>query len=211
MTEGQDVLTIRGLQEGFDTPLRKFTGTLDSYGIEDNRPAELNFTNITVIESVEPYPFPSAVVSIWPSTKVKSKWGVFGVALGKFIQPHEDLRDCCGKVFGMMFTPGHMLPTKNEETGEWKDLPKECWEVYSLDGAEVSADGTAPAAVSPAEKAMQLLDGKNLQTFNQAAMADTVVRADPEILGQIVGKTFVQSLLDAGLFTMDGEGTYHKV
>ena len=209
--EVQEALTIRGLQDDFGTPLRKFTGRLDSYGVEQGKPAMLNFTELEVIASIEPYPFPSGVIEIWPSTRVKSKRGVFGTSLGKFIQPHEDLRDCIGKVIGMEMTEGHMLPKKDDESGEWKNVPMSAWEVFSVDGMQLAADGSAPAAKTPAERAMELLDGAGLGEFNQKAMADTVIRDDPTLLQQIVGKTFAQSLLDAGVFTKDQDDVYHRV
>ena len=207
--EGQDLLTIRGLQEDFGTPIKKFKGTLVGYTLEPEKPAKLNFDNVEIIESTEPYPYPTCTIEIWPSNRIKSNWGIFGVSLGKLIPPEQDLKDCINKRFGMEFTGGHMLRRKNKETEEWGEVPVSAWEVYEVDGVTAGEPGAAP--VSARDRAKALLDGKTIGDFNKAAMADDAVRNDQELLASIVAKTFTAELVDSGEFIKDGDDIYRKV
>lgn len=205
----QDVLSIRGLQEAFGTPIKKFKGTLESYGVEPDKPAKLNFTDIEIIHSTEPYPYPTCVIEIWPNNKVKSTWGVFGTSLAQLIQPEQDLRDQVGKRFGMEFTSGHMMSRKNKESGEWEEKDIPAWEVFELNGVTAGEPGAAP--ISAFDRAVSLLQGKAIGDFNKAAMADELVRNDADLLAAIVGKTFASGLVDTGVFTKDTDDVFHKV
>ena len=208
----RDMLSIRGLLDNDfkQTPLREFKGVLDSYGVEEKKPCALNFRDMEVIDSLEPYPFPTGVIEIWPSAKIKSQWGIFGVSLGAIIPEGHDLKDCINSTFHMKMTPGHLLPrkVKDEATGveEWKDVPKECWEVISLDG--VNVDG---AGASPQEVAMGILDGNTLMSFNLDALQNDVVRSDPALLSAIINKEFAATAVAKCQFTLDPGGVYHKV
>ena len=208
----RDMLSIRGLTDSDfkQSPLREFKGVLDSYGLEEKKPVSMNFREMEVIDSIEPYPFPTGVIDIWASPKIKSVWGVFGVSLAKLIPEGSDLKDCINGNFHMKMTPGHMLPKKikDEATGieEWKDVAKECWEVISFNG--VTADGVGK---SPTDTATDLLDGKTLMNFNLDALQNEIIRGDNELLSAIVSKAFADGLVAAGKFTIDPEGIYHKV
>ncbi len=207
--EGQDLLSIRGLQEDFGTPIKEFKGVLVGYTLEPDKPAKLNFDQVEIIESSEPYPYPTCTIEIWPSNRVKSNWGIFGTSLGKIIPADQDLRDCISKVFWMKFTPGHMLRRKNKETEEWGDVAVNAWEVIEAGGAGGGATSGAQG-MTAIDKAKALLDGKNVVDFNKAAMADDLVRSDPELLKSIVAKTFVAELVDSGSFTKDGDDVFHS-
>ena len=95
MTE--DLITTRGLTEGeAATPLRKFYGILDSYSPEERygkTSVVMNFKDVEVIESTEPYPFPIAVIPIKLSNRKNSAWGVFSESLNAIIPEDQDIKE----------------------------------------------------------------------------------------------------------------------
>ena len=215
-------LSTRGLIDADFGPLRRFTGILDStptdkqtFGEGDkareSTRVSLNFKEIDVKESVEPYHFPIYVVTLSQSTRKKSRWGVFSEGTPKdrsvgfnnvvdqqyspeqldptspeYIKPSErmDLKDCLGKRFGMVLTDGQEgrpEPMNLFDGRSNTDKPTPAWTVYEVEGI-----GTAGGqGTSPMEVAMDLLDGKTLAQFNKDALANPVIRGDTTLLQSI--------------------------
>ena len=216
MATERDPMSIRGLQEGEGrTPLRKFYGNLDSY---ISRPAktyegtvvDLNFADVEVIQSTEPYNFPIAIIPVALSNRVSSRWGVFSNSLSACIPPEEDLKHQVGKRIGMVFSDGldgrpepHSLysgRTKREE-------PTACWEVFEVAGVVAGAEVT-----SPKERAKRLLVGKTLAEFNAVAFQDPILRMpqNADLLRSVISKTFAKALVQAGEAAVDASGVYHE-
>jgi len=92
MPNGQEALpkpSARNLTEGFfRTPLRKFWGTLDIIntelrpGFNEGDPKKAwhiaIFSDIEVLESIEPYMFPVAQLEFPASTRKYSQRGIYG-------------------------------------------------------------------------------------------------------------------------------------
>ncbi len=239
--------SIRGLIDSDIGPLRRFTGVLasmpeDTQKYQEGTPEErtstrvsLNFKELEVIESIEPYHFPIYTVNLTESNRKKSKYGVFGVSLAavldmqyseeqkdptspEYVKPQDrmDLKDCIGKRMGLVMADGedgrpatHELfdgRAKDETHPRGQDVPTSTWEVYMVEGI-----GTAEeSAFTPIGKAMSLLDGTTLTGFSQAAMADDLIRTDVELL-QAIGMpvsaktSFVNTMIASKKFTKDAK------
>ena len=238
--------SVRGLIDTDIGPLRKFTGILDSAPREPKTSktgkaystVTLNFKDIEVIEAIEPYHYPIFSIELMESNRKGSKWGVFGESLvaildqqysadeldpgsPNFVHPKDrmNLSDCFGKRFGMVMADGEDGRPKSPDlwdgrTNEGKggNVPTPSWKVYSVEGIG-SADSSG---ATPEEEAMQLLDGKTLAEFNQAALQNEAIRSDVALL-QAIGsppaspKNFANALVKAGKFSKDAQGVYHKV
>ena len=70
---------------------------------------------------------------------------------------------------------------------------------------------TVPTGVTPAQQALNLLDGKTLQEFNQLVFQDPLVKNDPEVQKTIIANTFIPPMEASGMITKDENGVYHKV
>jgi hypothetical protein len=208
MADEQELpVTTRGLTSSDfqGTPLRHFMGTLDEIVKEPGKFKErfnINFSGIDVIESTEPYPYATATISIPGSNRWSSRWGIFAKSVNAIIPETEDILDQTGKRFEMKLTPNHMLYDGKEQ----KELPKECWEVVSIDG--VSAE---TAAVPLNELLEEELNGKTLPEFNKAVFANPAVRNDKDLMKSLQDGSFVKGLVDSGRYSKDENNIYRKV
>lgn len=205
MTE--DLVSVRGLvdSEFGGTPLRKFTGVLDSYYPEDRTfgtQVILNFKDVEVLESVEPYNFPTATISIKLSNKKNSGWGVFSESVAALLPEDQDIKDCIGKRIGMEMEVGHEYGT-DRQTGE--PMLGNPWKVFELEGVVAGAKVTTAT-----DRAKELLAGKTRAEFNKAAYADPIIRKDTALQRAITDKSFINSLIQLGEFTEDENGVISK-
>lgn len=200
--------SVRGLEDA-GTPLRKFRGTLDSVPPPEDRYGKmritLNFRDVEVIESVEPYHFPIAQISMNQSNRKNSGWGVFGDSLAKLLPDDEDLKDCIGRRFGMVMELGHKYG-EDRQTGE--DLIGNPWRVFELEGK--TAAGEKGGTKDALEVARGLLDGRTRADFNAKAFADETIRKDTNLQQSIIDKSFITAELQLGNFEEDAEGIFHR-
>jgi len=197
--------SVRGLIDSeFQTPLRKFTGILDSFYREERQYSTvvvLNFKGLEVIRSTEPYILPIAQISIKESKKKKSSWGIFGESLAAFLAEEEDLKDCVGRRMGMEMEEGHIFG-KDRDTKE--DLIGNPWRVYYVAGAKAGIAGVQPAVA----RARELLIGKTRAEFNKAAYADPLIKNDVALQRAITDRSFITSLLQIGQVIEDANGVF---
>ena len=202
----QPEVTIRGLEGG--TPLREFIGVLDSYqrdvrayeGVDRTR-VTLNFRDVEVIESTEPYIFPVAQISI-PESK-GGMWRIFGSSLVKLLTDDEDIKDAVGRRLRMKLTPGHSMGKDRNPNSDTfgQEIIRDCWEVQEIVGA--------PKKVNAIARALELLDGKNLAEFHQVVYADSAIKGDAQLLSSIINATFITAMESTGKVTKDSSGIYH--
>lgn len=229
-------LKTRGFETGFQrTPLREFIGRLDSITsamVERFQPPRLevlyNFSELEVIQSTEPYQFPIAQISLMHSNRDKSVMGYFGASVDRVVNAEFYDKDgkpvdppagqlvkgqgyLIGKVLHMKLTPGH--PIWDKESGLEK--PRECWELTEIVGEASPTKaqaGTAPASggvITPVQRALQILDGKTLQQFNNEVFKDSVCKADADLVGSIINNQFIPPLESTGMVTKDADGVFH--
>jgi hypothetical protein len=201
LADTDSLVSVRNLTEGFGTPLRRFKGKFHSYATRPENqwkktPVDLNFQDVVVVESTEPYSFPTATISINLSKTKKSMWGVFGSSLAKFLKEGEDIKDAQGKMMELALTPGHDFG-KNQR-GEV--IIVDCWEVIALEGSGVKVD--------PVARALELLDGKTIPEFNQKAFGDPIIRGS-SVASSLLDNTFIPAQEAAGKIIKDKEGVYH--
>jgi hypothetical protein len=204
MAEVTDMLTTRGLKDGFGTPLQEFIGLLDSYSTRKDEKfnklrVTFNFKDIKVIKSSEPYNFPIAPIDINFSEHKKSNWGVFSGSANKFMPDNEDLPWLKGKRVHMALTPGHDFGKDKEG----KPMIRDCWEVVGIDGVS--------GKVPPEERVIEILDGKTDVQFNQIALTDPILKSAPGIMDSLVNQTLLPALETQGKITKDAAGVWHKV
>lgn len=195
----------------FGTPLRRFKGLLKEYVPEEKQgdsgsymTITFNFTDIEVIESVEPYPFPIATINISYSTSTGTKWDALAASIKKAIGMSVTLDDLVGKVQVWAYIPAK-LRTKLDD-GKWGDVEQETWQVASVEGADPEA-----AADSITEHILDMIDGKTEQDFYQEFYQDEEVRKHPDLITAASERNLLKSLEDAGRISRDSEGIWHKV
>ena len=223
------------------TPTEKQTWNEGTPEARDSLRISLNTKDIEVIEAVEPYHFPIYTIQFTLSNRKKSKYGVFGTSLAEildqqyseaqrdpnspdYVKPADrmDLKDCIGKRLGFVIADGeegrpplHLLfdgRAKDETHPKGQDMPTPAWECYMVEGVGVKGGEGS----SPLDKAMELLDGKTVAQFNQAALANDVVRSDVNLLQSIgmpvsAPNSFTNTMVTGGKFTKDDQEIFHKV
>lgn len=204
--------SVRGLKDSsFGSPLTHFKGKFHSYAtslsqFKDKKGNSkvnviLNFSEVDVKASREPYNFPTAQIEIPYSEYNKSRWGQWGNSLAKFLSDGEDVAQAVGRTLEMKVTDGHDLGQKDEVTKA--KVLSSCWEVIGIEGAGVKVD--------PMTRLMELIEGKSTQEFNQLALADTSIRADQTIVAGLINNTLLSSLETKGQIKKDDKGIWHKV
>ncbi len=215
-------VSVRGLEDGFQgTPLRKFSGVFEGYTEEpatgyDGVRVNLQFSDVEVEQSTEPYNLPTVVLNIGLSKKKKSKWGYIADSIAAIIPEDEDLKDQYGKRFVLVLCDGQegrpegkLIWSKDADRAKFPtgEIPMAVWEVLEIAGTSKGDDGKINTSK---DKAMKILDGKTLSEFNKLAYADPDIRKDVELQRGITNKSFVAGLVAAGAFEKDMNGVYHK-
>lgn len=223
MTTEQDLVSVRGLVDsGFEEPLRKFTGTFDSYetapaqGYSGTR-VELNFLNIDNV-TVAPgfvYNFPTATINVGLSNKHKSKFGYLADSLAALIPAEDDIKDCKGRVMTLVYCDGQdgrpapePIWNKEADPAEFPDkmVPTPVWIVTEVEG--VSAGDAETSGASAAELAEKELIGKTRAQFNKWAFDNPLVRKDVALQRSIQDKSFINSLIQLGKVEEDENGIF---
>ena len=231
-------LQVRGFEEGFQrTPLRDFWGKISSITGEMRTGtrgafavALYNYDEVEVIESNEPYTSPIAQLEVPVSTRAKSGMGYLGKSIDNVINaglpidaPQAQAKNqdyIIGKMCHMKFTPGHLVPSRDDTTGQWGEKSTECWELLEIRGEGMAAPTPAvasPGAVVPPvatgvdanQQALSLLDGKTEQQWHQAVFVDPVVKANTAVIQTIINRTFLTGLEAAGAVIKGEDGVYH--
>lgn len=233
-------LRTRGYESGgFRSPLRHFRGKLTSItgsmvqrGNMQQARLEVayNFSDVEVFDSTEPYPHPIAQITIMHSTRTKSGMAVLGTSMDKILNanidkntPQEQAKNqdaLIGVMQEWKVTSGHMMWDSKEE----KETPRECWEVVWAEGfggtphsgttptttANPASTPTTSSGETPLQRAINLLDGKTQQQWNNIVFQDEVVKNDTALINNIINGKFLPPLEEAGTITKDDNGVYHK-
>lgn len=196
-------------------PLRRFKGMCQSIE-EDVRKGDrgeytvivFKFTDLEVIESVSPFPFPTAEIQISHSDRSETRWAAMGDSIRRLLGPDEgaDAMVLQGKnqEWAMLPAPTRRPEDPQNPGGNWVTADTECWQVITVEGA-------AEAAENLTEHLLDLADGKTDTQFHAAALADDKVRADPKTITAITDRKLLPALFEAKRLTRDAEGVLHKV
>lgn len=214
---------------GGDTPLRHFKGTLaglklDQRQSNDGRSyavALFDFTDLEVLESTEPFPFPIAQIGISYKPPAKSrggtKWEAFAGSLRKLMPKNPDPEELKGKAqeweqlerpLRSALTDEEGMPVLDGNNKQlWGEVPTLCWTVISVEGlgSTKEADEDFNAYL------VDLADGKTEPKFYEDALTDSKVTARPNIVEAITGRKLLDTLKEMKLIDRDAEGILHKV
>ena len=225
-----------GLRQGFDNPLLDFEGTLTevvhrSQNFEAQPGGQsartqwyvaLRFSDLRVHDSKTPWNLPTAEVEIPASEMENSRWGLFAQSLNKFLGEDEatSLVQAGAKAGPRMRLIQHVQYGQNYEMGEDRRAPKDgitgkrppilidWFEVTEIVGHSA---GNVNGQVSSAEARMlDLLHGKDINTFQHDAIADPVIRSDQALSNAIINGQIIPRLVAEGKVIKVGD-TYEVV
>lgn len=231
----QDLISIRGLTDGFETPVRSFDGIFGEYGSKGagnfgGSIVSVSFKEIDNVVAISPYNLVTVTLEMWLNNKHKSEWGYFGDSLAELILPDEDIKDCIERRMSLVFCDGKddrpapkpiwrkEPPADLLEKYPDKMIPTAVWIVTAVEGVGAGPTGLAEG-VSAADWAEQNLTGsatgpgasKGPMTradFNKWAFADPQVRKDTSLQRSITDKSFINSLLQLERVVEDGDGVF---
>ena len=217
---------------GADTPLRHFKGTLaPDMELSEERTTKdgsrkyvvlnFNFADLEVIESVEIYPFPIALITVGyappQSSRGGTKFEALAGSLRKLMPDQLDIDLLKGKRQewkmeerslrrGLTDEEGNPLMDGNQKQ-LWGNVPTLCWTVVAVEGlgSVEEADNNFNAFL------VDLAEGKTEPQFYEAALTNSKVTARPNIVEAITGRKLLDTLKEMGLLTRDAEGILHKV
>ena len=214
--------------EGGDTPLRRFVGVLKEFK-QANRESnegrkyiigQFNFVDLEVLDSVEIYPYPIAVIEIGyvpPKTsRGGTKWEAFAASLRKLMPQGPDVDALVGKKQEWLMVERQLRRALNNDDGSpmmdgngraiWGDTPVLCWTVNSVEGI-----GSAEQKDEDFNKFLvDLANGKNEPQFYEAALGEKDVRDRPNIVKALTDRLLLTTLMEMNLLTRDAEGILHK-
>lgn len=199
--------------KAFGTPLLRFKAVLNEYKSEKRKDDNSNrewmivkfeFTDLVVIESTEPYPFPVAIVDVGYSSTEKTKWDALAQSIKRLFGRTPALDEIVGKMQEWHFTDCK-LRTLDDSDKQWKDLPGQAWQVVSIEGL-----GPIPDAADLTELVLDMLDGKTERDFYQEFYQNSEVRKDQNLVESATNRQLLTTLETAGRAHRDGEGVWHR-
>ena len=201
----------------FGTPLRRFDGVLQEYvptkhaaqeGGREYMTIVFNFVDVVVIESVEPYAFPIATISVPYNTTTETRWDALASSIKKVFGHTPSLEELVGKKQQWAFLSAKL---RKKEGDDWITANEEAWQLVSIEGvgSGVSGSGTTPSSDIDAH-ILTLLDGKTEQDFLQAFYQDPEVRKFPDLITAATNRELLPSLEKAGRIGRDPQGIWHK-
>lgn len=213
-------------------PVTRFRGVLapppeeqDGFGVtktadEGSRSyviVELNFGDVEVIDTTEPYPWPTIKLPISYKPPSESKGGTKFEAMAKSVRKlNTDLDGLIGLTQEWAVLPATVRSQIVDAEGEpkldgngkqlWGDIQVGCWQIVSAEGLGSTEEAEADFSV----RILDIADGKTEKAFYTAALEEQTVRDRPEIVTSITDRTILQPLIEAGRLTKDDEGILHK-
>lgn len=216
---------------GGDTPLRHFKGTLSpDQRLDEERETKdgsrryvvlnFNFSDVEVLESVEPYAFPIAVITVGYAPPKVSRGGTAFEALAgslrKLMPENPDINNLKGKRQEWKMEERMLRRGLIDEEGQprvdgnnnqiWGDVAVLCWTVVSIDGVGSTEEKDAEFNAFLVE----LADGKTEPQFYEVALMDQRVNARPNITDALVNRKLLVTLIEMKLLHRDAEGILHK-
>lgn len=204
---GQVNIGAKDLVEGYQvTPLREFVGVLEDFVPERDEQynrirISLQFTDVEVIESTEPYPFPIVQLTVPFSQRKRSQMGFLVNSLDK-VMP--------GATLSSLVKQRVRMKVVSENFGRWRgeteDRIRGCWEIQEI-------TSKPKVAQSAYEVALGLAEGKSptaLTEFYQQAFKNSAIKADKEVLDKILRKTFIEEAIEAGALYISDDGLIER-
>ena len=217
---------------GADTPLRHFKGTLaPDEELSERRTTKdgsrsyvvlnFKFKDLEVIESVEPFPFPIAQITVGYAPPETSRGGTkfeaLASSLRKLMPDNPDINLLKGKHQEWKMEEKSLRRGLTDEEGNpimdgnqkqiWGQVPTLCWTVVAIDGLGSVEDADAEFN----KFLVEMADGKTETQFYEAALTNSKVSARPNIVNAITDRKLLDTLKEMGLIERDAEGVMHAL
>lgn len=209
-------------------PLREFSGVLKEYRQQEYTPpvtpdnsnpktrvrVEFDFTDVEPIKTEEPYPYPTAIISVGyadpkASSSETNRWAHLSKSVRKVTKGHCKPNEVLNFIVGREQTwEMVVLPVRlPDDDGNWADQQVEVWTLKSIEGLELAGSDEGVDIMS---YLADMLDGKDEATFNAAVFADATLKANPKIIEQATDRSLIPAIEAVSKFTRDDGGVYHK-
>ena len=206
------------------SPLRRFKGTLSAITKEEEQGdrgtylrLQFGFTEVEVIETLEPYPFPTAQIGLSVSKSADTRWDAFGKSVLKATGDVDDLNLLVGHKQEWAMLPAMLrqplvdadgnpiIQTTGRGAGRqaWGDMPTDCWQVVSVDGYSGAAD--------PTPDILTMLEGKTDTEFHQAFQSSELARTNVALMTENVNRQLLPRLEAEGRASRSADGIWHVV
>lgn len=190
-------------------PLLEFSGVLKDYVAEDRKDDRsgrtwttitFNFTDLEVIETTEPYPFPIAKIQIPYGTRSKTRWAVFAES-ARGILPQVDIDLLVGKRQKWVWGSCEL---RQQVDGEWKNVEADSWQVVEVEGYGNSGEDDSNLI----DALVELADGKTEAEFNSAVFSDEKLKkmgGYSSAVDMIINRKFFDAMKEIGKLEKSGD------
>lgn len=180
-----------------------------------------SFDQAQILAMDAPWPSDKFDLTIKISDSLNSGWGLFGksVADSFGISLEElELGHMIGQSFLVEREDDHLFFVAKDGTEArgvvWHvSLWKQGQQVQVTAPPNVASSMMPPfnipnAPQSAEERALSLLNGKKMNEFFQVAIVDDIIRADQNLVNQVINGTWFAAKLASGKITLQADGTY---
>lgn len=224
---------------GGESPLIEFWGVLQSYQGQQlvskstNRPYQtvlFKFTDLEVIESTDPYPFPVAELRFFYNPPSQSYGNTAWEALANSVRSRLGLvgSDAFDQLVGKRqhwrkeLFPISTKVIERDEAGEevmvngvpkvaYVNVDTPSFRIVEVDGIQGQAGSAGGAGFDLVDHVLSLADGKTELQFNAVVMDDQQVMRNPSLVAELTNGSFMATMTATGKLTKDAEGLLHKV
>lgn len=175
-----------------------------------NNPAKMNnfltfdMADVEVIESREPYTFPTTQIEILEINIPGSNWEALKASIRK-CGYSGDLNGLIGKRAHWQYTTA-MLSQRNQTTQKFETKEGNCWQIVEIEGVENTSDKLLSAV-------LDIANGVDAATFKTNFLTNNDIRGYtgyPDMIAEVMNNKTLDLLVAAGKLSFDGT-LYHKV
>ena len=215
-------------------PLLRFSGMCKEvtpvvYKNEDDPSAKermtvkFDFTDITVIDTEEPYPFPTATGSLPYSDRAETIWMAWANSFRDLIPKEEwvalsmPFKILEGKRQEWAYLPARLRRPLTDENGDpimdatgrpkWGVQDANTWQLVSVEGYGKSSGTNIYDLI------IEHLDGKDDKDFMEWLFTNMEIKAVPGHAAAVEAQSerkLIPMLIESGKMTQDANGVYHK-
>ena len=210
MSNPIDEILNRPIDEG-GTPVRWFKGKLKKVSVESatfgTRTTERlvwDFVDCEILESREPYPYPTVQFKITNSNRPNTSYEALKKSLERVLSGVISVDSLEGKMQEWKQAPAQLrLPVNNPDgtpvmgpdgRALWEIQTGSSWQLVSCEGYESSAEQS-----NSLRDLANLAHGKTEQEFYTAIMGDVKLKANQQLINSVIGRTLLPTMVNAGV------------
>lgn len=194
-------------------PVTEFKGVLKDVNLtdgENNRKRIVwDFTEAEIIQTREPYAFPTVQVSINYTNRDNTGYAAWKKSLEKVVNGPVSTDDLKGKRFHLKRIAFPVRGPVREADGSiklnadgrqvWENMPMEVWQVVGIEGyANAQDEG------NQFEELAELADGKTEEEFYGAIMKDSKLKANSTLINAVIARNLIPTMVTMGVVKVDG-------